>query len=177
MVSTVLHLGVIFFRPSKDIHLNAAPLLNADAAISMKINIRKPVRHQLMNQTPRIIKHKNKKEIKNQNVKQKHASQESIKAAPQTTTKSFDTLISDYTQPSYPRLAIRRGLTGIVTLTLWIKGDGHVEKVEVTKSSGYESLDESARSAVREWKFKKLSTALEQAALYKVEKRIIYQLD
>jgi len=177
IASTVLHLGVLLFDKSqRHINLNAAPLL-VDAPVSMKINIRKSIQQQQIKKKPKIIKYKVKKEKAKNKVKKEKDSKKSIVSAPQTTTKNFDTLINNYTQPSYPRLAIRRGLTGIVKLTLWINSNGHIDEVELTKSSGHKSLDESALNAVKEWRFKKISTQLEQTALYKVEKRIIYQLD
>lgn len=180
--STLLHLGVISYSGDRGSNLLTAPL--SQAPISMKINIRKPVaQKEAPQQRKSEMSKRAKTEVVNKKQRKISRKKEPINtpkvatSGPQMTTKNFDALIDHYTQPSYPRLAIRRGLTGIVTLTLWIKGDGQIDKIEITKSSGHKSLDESALAAVKEWRFKKLSTLAEKTALFKVEKRIVYQLD
>lgn len=175
--SLIFHLTVLLYQNHKTIYLDAAPL--SDAPVSIKINIRKPVITQKVEPVKKVIK-KNpfkKREIQKKVTEEtpKKVVEEPISTAPQTTTKSFDSLIANYSQPHYPRLAIRRGLTGIVTLTLWIKGDGNIDKVELTKSSGHKSLDQSALNAVKLWKFKSLAQS--SGNLYKVEKRIVYKIN
>jgi periplasmic protein TonB len=55
--------------------------------------------------------------------------------------------------PKYPRIARRRGYSGTVVLEVLVSGDGRPEEVKVFSSSGYRILDESALSAVAEWRF------------------------
>lgn len=54
--------------------------------------------------------------------------------------------------PRYPALARQQGLDGTVLLRLSIDDRGHVENVEVARSSGHPILDAAAANAVRTWK-------------------------
>ncbi len=56
--------------------------------------------------------------------------------------------------PVYPDVARRRGYEGTVFLTVRVDKEGYPIKVEVEKSSGHSSLDESALKAVKEWRFR-----------------------
>lgn len=56
--------------------------------------------------------------------------------------------------PHYPRDAARAHETGSVALIIHITADGAAGEIEVTRSSGIASLDESARDAVSRWRFK-----------------------
>ncbi len=168
ITSICVHLVVFFYQNRSAIHLSVAPI--SDAPLSLKINIQKPVVIPKVEPVKKVVKKDPfKKKEENKVVKEtpkKEIVEEPVPSTPQTTTKSFDSVIANYTQPHYPRMAIRRGLTGIVTLTLWIKHTGEVDKVELTKSSGHDSLDQSALNAVKTWKFKNLTADI--GATYKV---------
>ncbi|WP_160123543.1 energy transducer TonB, partial [Rhodovarius lipocyclicus] len=56
--------------------------------------------------------------------------------------------------PGYPQGSRERGEQGVVSLLLNIGTDGRIITLEVTRSSGYPALDEAARRAVREWRFR-----------------------
>jgi len=56
-------------------------------------------------------------------------------------------------KPVYPQEARRRGYEGEVLLRVEVLANGRVGRLEVKKSSGYEILDRSALSAVKQWKF------------------------
>jgi TonB family protein len=56
-------------------------------------------------------------------------------------------------EPLYPREARKKGFQGEVVLKVEVLSNGLVGQVEVKKSSGYEILDRSALSAVKQWKF------------------------
>jgi protein TonB len=56
-------------------------------------------------------------------------------------------------KPTYPMMARRRGLEGIVRLDVRVSVDGIPTAVRVRESSGHESLDEAATTAVWHWKF------------------------
>ncbi len=60
---------------------------------------------------------------------------------------------SENPDPVYPRVARKRGYEGVVLLKVLVGGDGRVEDLLVSKSSGYDVLDRSALKAVREWLF------------------------
>ncbi|MBF0399398.1 MAG: energy transducer TonB [Magnetococcales bacterium] len=56
-------------------------------------------------------------------------------------------------KPGYPSAAQRMGHEGTVLLSVSITKTGDVEQVSVQSSSGYESLDRAALTAVSGWKF------------------------
>lgn len=56
-------------------------------------------------------------------------------------------------KPVYPSDARRRSWQGTVVLRVHVGADGQAQQVIVQRSSGHETLDESALDAVKEWKF------------------------
>jgi len=56
-------------------------------------------------------------------------------------------------KPLYPQEARRKGYEGEVVLRVEVLSDGRVGQIEVKSSSGYETLDRSAITAVKQWKF------------------------
>ena len=56
-------------------------------------------------------------------------------------------------KPTYPQEAKEKGYEGEVILRVEVLPDGRVGQVEVKNSSGYELLDRSALTAVKQWKF------------------------
>lgn len=57
-------------------------------------------------------------------------------------------------KPSYPRLSKRMGEQGEVRLRVLVAADGRVASVQLSRSSGYERLDEAALESVKQWRFK-----------------------
>jgi protein TonB len=58
------------------------------------------------------------------------------------------------TRPVYPEWAKRDAVEGSVTLYFVVRPDGAVkENVLVQKTAGFEDFDESARTALRQWRF------------------------
>ncbi|MFQ5784308.1 MAG: energy transducer TonB [Alphaproteobacteria bacterium] len=55
--------------------------------------------------------------------------------------------------PRYPFSARQRGQEGKVIFEVEVRPDGTVENVQVVASSGYRLLDDSARDALRRWRF------------------------
>lgn len=55
--------------------------------------------------------------------------------------------------PAYPRESVIAGESGSVLLSLLVAADGHVEKIEVAQSSGFERLDRAAVDAMRPCRF------------------------
>ncbi len=47
----------------------------------------------------------------------------------------------------------RLGETGKVLLRVLVSPSGRAKKIEIQQSSGYSRLDQSARNAVRSWRF------------------------
>lgn len=56
--------------------------------------------------------------------------------------------------PKYPNESRRRHEEGVVLISAAIDSSGRVKSLDISKSSGFSLLDESAISAVRNWKFK-----------------------
>lgn len=56
-------------------------------------------------------------------------------------------------KPVYPKMAIRRGLEGEVSLQVKISESGAVDAIFIEKASGYAILDEAAIASVRKWRF------------------------
>jgi len=54
--------------------------------------------------------------------------------------------------PSYPTEAYQAGIEGEVLLKLHVSSTGEVERVDISRSSGYRILDEAARDAVKNWR-------------------------
>lgn len=57
-------------------------------------------------------------------------------------------------KPSYPRLSKRMGEQGEVRLRVLVAVDGRVASVQLSRSSGFERLDEAAMESVKQWRFK-----------------------
>lgn len=57
-------------------------------------------------------------------------------------------------KPSYPRLSKRMGEQGEVRLRVLVSVDGRVASVQLSRSSGFERLDEAAMESVKQWRFK-----------------------
>ena len=56
-------------------------------------------------------------------------------------------------KPTYPQEARERGLQGEVVLRVEVLINGRVGQIEIKKSSGYELLDHSALTTVKQWRF------------------------
>lgn len=56
-------------------------------------------------------------------------------------------------KPAYPQLARFRGEEGTVVLDVYVLATGRAGEVRLRRSSGYDTLDASAREAVQKWRF------------------------
>lgn len=79
-------------------------------------------------------------------------------------------------KPSYPQAAALRGEHGAVLLLVHVQPDGLVGNVEVAQSSGYATLDNSARDTVLTWHFLP-SVKNGQPIASELPVRIVYALD
>jgi periplasmic protein TonB len=52
-------------------------------------------------------------------------------------------------KPDYPPLSIRRGETGVASVTFVVGLTGKIQNIQLTKSSGYSRLDDAALDAMR----------------------------
>lgn len=60
---------------------------------------------------------------------------------------------ADNPPPAYPRLAVKRGYEGSVTLLASVDAQGRCTGVSILSSSGHGILDDAAVAAVRRWTF------------------------
>ncbi|UXI02512.1 energy transducer TonB [Photobacterium sp. TY1-4] len=83
------------------------------------------------------------------------------------------------TRPSpltYPSLAKRRGIEGVVKVEVWIDPNGKQIKQLLVKSSGTEILDQAALEAIKRWHFS--SHIVDgQAIAHRVQIPVRFQLD
>lgn len=56
-------------------------------------------------------------------------------------------------KPSYPRMALKRGMQGVVVVSVEVSPRGMALAVKIKKSSGYSPLDNAALKAVQAWRF------------------------
>ena len=56
-------------------------------------------------------------------------------------------------RPPYPAIARRLGEEGTVYMRVLVATDGSADKVELKKSSGSQTLDQSALETIKKWKF------------------------
>ena len=80
-----------------------------------------------------------------------------VAAAPSIPVKTSVSIPAEYAasnpKPVYPSMAKRYGEQGTVMLRVFVKADGTAGQVEITSSSGYPILDESARTTIQRWRF------------------------
>ena len=74
-------------------------------------------------------------------------------APPKIELPSSDAAYLNNPKPSYPAISKRMGEQGKVVLRVLIGTDGLPQKVEISKSSGFDRLDRQAQEAVMRWRF------------------------
>ncbi len=74
-------------------------------------------------------------------------------APPSIVTDDLGATMISAKPPSYPLESRRRREQGTVLLMLTVGTDGGVADIRVSKSSGYERLDQAALGAVRRWRW------------------------
>jgi len=176
ILSLITHGAVLLYKRSgRNFSVSSQ---NQPSAITVKINLQQ--NSSLPKPRPIVKKIvKKPKPIKRKTLlKKEELKQEKIKEPTQQASggpKAFDSMIKNYRQPHYPRIALRRGITGVVKLSLWIKGNGQIEKVIVLESSGHEALDNSALTAAKSWTFKAFDPSSDRS--FRLEKRVVYKIN
>lgn len=59
--------------------------------------------------------------------------------------------------PDYPASARRRGIEGVVVVSVDVHPDGHCENARVVETSGAEALDDAALAAIKKWRYEPAS--------------------
>lgn len=78
--------------------------------------------------------------------------------------------------PRYPNLARRRGYQGQVVVRVSVQASGAVGNAVISKSSGYQVLDEAALEAVKAWRFRPARRA-GQAVNATLNVPVVFQLE
>ncbi|GEM_PF-2998906 len=173
LLSVVLHGGILFYKKSRSTFF-----VSGQESFPMAQSIQVHLQEAFKPQPKRAPKKIEKKKVIRENIAKTapitpSKPQEENSSAP--AAKNFESVVKSYVEPHYPRIALRRGITGKVSLTLWVKGTGEIDKVLVSESSGYQSLDNSALLAAKSWSFKRLSD--NSNSLYKLSKVIVYKIN
>ena len=106
-----------------------------------------------------VVKKTNAIPIKNDNSETKLVeSVEKLKELPLTSPTTFVAADSrpymlENEKPVYPATARRRGIQGVVLLSVKVNKEGYVEKIDILQTSGFRVLDRSALKSVESWRF------------------------
>lgn len=82
----------------------------------------------------------------------------------------FNESVTSFSEPDYPRLAVKRSLEGQVKLRVNVSSEGLPEHTAILESSGHDILDRAALEATKKWRFQK------KGYPYAVEKNIVFKL-
>ncbi len=82
----------------------------------------------------------------------------------------FNESVTSFSEPDYPRLAVKRSLEGQVKLRVNVSSEGLPENTTILESSGHDILDRAALEATKKWRFQK------KGYPYAVEKNIVFKL-
>lgn len=82
----------------------------------------------------------------------------------------FNESVTSFSEPDYPRLAVKRSLEGQVKLRVNVSSEGLPESTVVIESSGHDILDRAAVEGTKKWRFQK------KGYPYAVEKNIVFKL-
>jgi protein TonB len=74
-------------------------------------------------------------------------------ASPSVVMPSAQAAYLNNPKPPYPSLSRRLNEQGVVVLRVFIDAEGKAQNTEISKSSGYTRLDDSARKTVATWRF------------------------
>lgn len=97
------------------------------------------------------------------------------KATPEVIELATPTFASQPPQPTYPRMARKKGLEGTATIEVMFNEFGQQLALTLVKSSGVSLLDQAALEAVETWQFEAPSPKL--ASHYKVRVPIRFALN
>ena len=85
--------------------------------------------------------------------------------------------ITKRTPPSYPSKARSQGLQGTTRISATVTASGKISSPRVVASSGHRSLDSSALSAVKRWRFTPAKNGLGQAVAHPITIPVTFRLN
>ncbi|MEJ2763722.1 energy transducer TonB [Photobacterium sp. MCCC 1A19761] len=170
-------------EPVADMHIERTPMAQAkqpQPVVKQPEPVQQPVQEVV--KTP-IETPKDKPETTNAETQSRPDSQQPPQAAQATAgVNSVPKMVSKpsfATRPSpltYPSLAKRRGIEGVVKVEVWIDPNGKQIRHLLVKSSGAEILDQAALEAIKRWHFS--SHIVDgQAIAHRVQIPVRFQLD
>ncbi|MFB2652997.1 energy transducer TonB [Shewanella seohaensis] len=121
------------------------------------------------------IKAQDNAAINNTNMTSTSGASESSNATPEIIELATPTFASKPPQPTYPRMARKKGLEGTATVEVMFNEFGQQLALTLVKSSGVGLLDQAALEAVETWEFQAPTNKL--ASHYKVRVPIRFALN
>ena len=119
-----------------------------------------------------------RKAVQNDTKKEKLSSTKAVSMPVTKQTKdsavlsmSFDNQILNFVAPKYPNVAKRRGLNGLVEISLTVLENGKVSNVMVIKESKYPVFNKAVLDVAKSWTFKpaKTSQTYTKKILFEIE--------
>lgn len=178
VASVSLHLAALFYQKSSRVFVPAMNTVKMEQSLKIRLQERKQeVLKPQAKPQKKLLKKKitKKKTLKKVAPKKKQEVLKQAAPPPRQRSMAFESAIKNYVHPHFPRLAIRRGITGTVKINLVVKGSGQVQEVLLAQSSGHPMLDNSALEAARRWVFKELSA--DQKGLYNISKTLVFKIN
>ncbi len=178
VVSLGIHMAALFYQKKTLLFSPAIQSLNMEKSLKVQLKVRKekplekpaPLQKKIVKKKP--LKEKSRKKVRP--IKKEEIVKEPAQP-PKQQVLAFESAIKNYVHPHFPRLAVRRGITGTVKIALVVQGSGKVKEVLLTQSSGHDLLDNSALEAAKQWVFKQLSE--NQKQLYNISKTLVFRLN
>lgn len=84
----------------------------------------------------------------------------------------FQGAVANYTEPTYPPIAIKRNLQGTAIIKINLHSSGEMQSYEILQSTGHSVLDNAVIDAIKKWKFK----AHPKGVAYYVKKTVVFVL-
>lgn len=172
IIALALHLAIlflVFFKPqnsdspvlSFSVSINDDVLVNQSSisatSVASSAETKKPKTKQEV--TKNDNQNKTQKIEKEQDSKVKSTGKEISNSKQQNAVFGdnapaiFDAAYLNNPSPAYPLVSKRSGEQGRVMLDVYVNKDGLVEKINISKSSGFSRLDNAALNTVKKWRF------------------------
>ena len=175
VISVTLHAGAFLYKKRHIVFIPTSKSRNFSQSLRVQIQESKVTQKVSKVQKERSLKKVTKKKIAKKAPAKAKPNEQIIKKQRLATSPQFESVIRNYEEPRYPRLAIRRGITGKVMLSLKVLGSGKIKEVLITQSSGHDLLDNSVLQAAKSWDFNQLSKNSQE--IYSINKTVVFKLN
>ena len=185
-LSVIFHLLILFLQFGQSIRVEMAFENSKQSPSILDVTLKriseikqeriaKPIKKVVKkSRTKKVVKEETKKieKVTQQVTATTNTAVKQTKVNDRPVEKQFSETIAEHQKPIYPRVAKLRSIEGDVQILIRVLKSGLVEEVKVLSSSGYDSLDQSAISAAKNWKFKAYL-----GAFYFVKKTVKFRLE